>query len=171
MRPAMKTTLAGFGSASICLRSRKSASMHSTFHAVSFSRNPISVNRATPIIRLSGAARLANRASVGPIFPPTPRMMRSPLEFRRIRQQLADPAMTSPARDARRRGTVRASTSPVAASAVLSNSGRLIGNPISNQLDTSCVLDPHQKSWRRSFTFGFTSPSRSIGHGCRVEIR
>ena len=37
-----------------------------------------SLNRATPTTRLPGAARLASRASEGPILPPTPRMMRSP---------------------------------------------------------------------------------------------
>src|SRR5690606_41275852 len=39
---------------------------------------PFSLKRATPTTRLLGAARLASRASVGPIFPPTPRIMRSP---------------------------------------------------------------------------------------------
>ena len=37
-----------------------------------------SEKRATPITRRSGAARRASRASVGPILPPTPRMIRSP---------------------------------------------------------------------------------------------
>ena len=78
LRPAMNTTLASFGSASICLRSSRSAAMHSMPQAVSSSRRPGSLKRATPTTRLPGAARLASRASVGPILPPTPRMMRSP---------------------------------------------------------------------------------------------
>src|SRR6185295_8123314 len=52
--------------------------MHSIPCAVSPSRKPFSLKRATPTTRLPGAARLASRASVGPILPPTPRMMRSP---------------------------------------------------------------------------------------------
>ena len=52
--------------------------MHSMPAAVSASRRPCSLKRATPTTRLPGAARLASRASVGPILPPTPRMMRSP---------------------------------------------------------------------------------------------
>ena len=39
---------------------------------------PGSLKRATPITRLPGAARLAMRASVGPILPPTPSTMMSP---------------------------------------------------------------------------------------------
>ena len=78
LRPAMKTTFGNFGSASICLRSSRSAAMHSMPCAVSGSRRPFSLKRATPTTRLPGAARLASRASVGPILPPTPRMMRSP---------------------------------------------------------------------------------------------
>src|SRR5262245_28593352 len=78
LRPAMNTTLASLGSASISLRSSRSASMHSTPHPASFSRVPFSLKRATPTTRLSGAARLARRASVGPIFPPTPSTMMSP---------------------------------------------------------------------------------------------
>ncbi len=78
LRPAMNTTFGAFGSASICLRSSRSAAMHSMPAAVSVSRKPGSLKRATPITRLLGAARLASRASVGPILPPTPRMMRSP---------------------------------------------------------------------------------------------
>ena len=78
LRPAMNTTFGDFGSASICRRSSRSAAMDSTPAAASASRRPGSLKRATPITRLSGAARLASRASVGPILPPTPRMMRSP---------------------------------------------------------------------------------------------
>ena len=78
LRPAMNTTLASFGSASTCLRSSRSAAMHSMPKAVRCSRKPGSLKRATPTTRLPGAARLASRASVGPILPPTPRMMRSP---------------------------------------------------------------------------------------------
>ncbi len=36
------------------------------------------LKRATPMTRLPGAARLAMRASVGPILPPTPMTMMSP---------------------------------------------------------------------------------------------
>ena len=78
LRPAMNTTLASFGSASTCRRSRRSAAMHSMPPAASCSRRPGSLKRATPTTRLPGAARLASRAKVGPILPPTPRMMRSP---------------------------------------------------------------------------------------------
>ena len=78
LRPAMNTTLASFGSASTCSRSSRSAAMHSMPPAASCSRRPGSLKRATPITRLPGAARLASRARVGPILPPTPRMMRSP---------------------------------------------------------------------------------------------
>src|SRR5262245_43360474 len=78
LRPAMNTTLGHFGSASICLRSRRSAAMHSMSEALSCSRRPCSLKRATPTTRLPGAARLARRASVGPILPPTPRTMISP---------------------------------------------------------------------------------------------
>ena len=40
--------------------------------------SPAAEKRATPITRRSGAARLAMRASVGPILPPTPSTMMSP---------------------------------------------------------------------------------------------
>ena len=43
--------------------------------------HPFSLKRATPITRLAGAARLAMRASVGPILPPTPSTMVSPGVF------------------------------------------------------------------------------------------
>ena len=79
LRPAMNTTFGDFGSASICRRSSRSAAMHSMPAAVSASRKPGSLKRATPITRFCGAARLASRASVGPILPPTPRIMRSPV--------------------------------------------------------------------------------------------
>ena len=82
LRPAMKMTFGSFGSASTCLRSSRSASMHSMPCAVSASRRPVSLKRATPTTRLSGAARFASRASVGPILPPTPRMMMSPSSLR-----------------------------------------------------------------------------------------
>jgi hypothetical protein len=52
--------------------------MHSTPCDSSFSRRPFSEKRATPITRRSGSARLAMRASVGPILPPTPRIRMSP---------------------------------------------------------------------------------------------
>ena len=52
--------------------------MHSMPQEPSFSRRPGSLKRATPMTRLPGAARLARRARVGPILPPTPRIMRSP---------------------------------------------------------------------------------------------
>src|SRR5450759_3236742 len=78
LRPAMNTTFSIFGRRSISPRSSKSQAMHSTPQPSSFSRSPGSVKRATPTTRLPGAARLARRASVGPILPPTPRMRISP---------------------------------------------------------------------------------------------
>ena len=78
LRPAMNTTFSIFGRRSISPRSSKSQAMHSTPQASSFSRSPGSVKRATPTTRLPGAARLARRARVGPILPPTPRTRISP---------------------------------------------------------------------------------------------
>ena len=52
--------------------------MHSTPWLSSRADSVASLKRATPITRLPGAARLAIRASVGPILPPTPSTMRSP---------------------------------------------------------------------------------------------
>ena len=78
LRPAMKTTLAAFGSFSSCARSSRSAATGSTPALTSASRTPGSLKRATPITRLPGAARLARRARVGPILPPTPSTMMSP---------------------------------------------------------------------------------------------
>ena len=78
LRPAMNTTLAAFGSFSSAARSSRSAEIGSTPALTSASRTPGSLKRATPITRLAGAARLARRASVGPILPPTPSTMMSP---------------------------------------------------------------------------------------------
>ena len=78
LRPAMKTMLAASGKAAIASRDSRSASMHSMPCDCSRSRSPASEKRATPITRLPGAARLAIRASVGPILPPTPSTMMSP---------------------------------------------------------------------------------------------
>ena len=80
--PAMNTQLrtpsATFGSASMACRSSRSQAMHSTPCRSSAVRVAGSEKRATPMTRLDGAARLAKRASVGPILPPTPSTMMSP---------------------------------------------------------------------------------------------
>ena len=52
--------------------------MHSMPLRSSAARSPGSLKRATPITRFCGAARLASRASVGPILPPTPSTTMSP---------------------------------------------------------------------------------------------
>ena len=78
LRPAMKTTLAALGRFSSAKRSSRSAEIGSTAAFSSASFTPGSLKRATPITRLVGAARLAIRASVGPILPPTPRTRISP---------------------------------------------------------------------------------------------
>src|SRR6476619_7025023 len=70
--------LASSGSASTDLRSRRSHATVSTPCSASRSRTERSLKRATPMTRRDGDARLARRASVGPILPATPRMKRSP---------------------------------------------------------------------------------------------
>ena len=59
LRPAMNTTFGSFGSSSTAARSSRSASTHSMPQAVSFSRKPFSLKRATPTTRLArrGALR------------------------------------------------------------------------------------------------------------------
>ena len=52
--------------------------MVSMFQLSSRVRNPASENRATPMMRLEGTARLAMRAMVGPTLPPIPRNIISP---------------------------------------------------------------------------------------------
>ena len=86
----------------------------------------------------SGAARLAIRASVGPILPPTPRMMMSPDSFRQVRDKRRRSAWSSPLRDDRRRESVgqrvdwrQRSCVP----ALAGTTGRR--DAISNQLDTN----------------------------------
>src|SRR5471032_89737 len=83
LRPAINTMLAALGNFSNAARSSRSAGIASTPAFSKASRTPGSLNRATPITRLEGAARLASRAKVGPILPPTPRTMvaRSRLQF------------------------------------------------------------------------------------------
>src|SRR5919108_2441357 len=76
--PAMKTTFFARGRCSSALRSSRSQATHSTPQESSFARRPGSLNLATPMTRLPGAARFAMRASVGPILPPTPSTMMSP---------------------------------------------------------------------------------------------
>ncbi|MDT4809012.1 hypothetical protein FQZ97_418840 [compost metagenome] len=78
LRPAMKTTLAHGGSAAMAARSSRSQAMVSMPCASSASRTPASLKRATAITRRPGMAFFARRASVGPILPPTPRIIRSP---------------------------------------------------------------------------------------------
>ena len=76
--PAVKMTLGASGSAAIAARSSRSQAMVSTPAAASRSRTAGSLKRATPTTRRAGVARLARRASVGPILPATPRIIRSP---------------------------------------------------------------------------------------------
>ena len=75
---AMKTTLGSFGRASTARRCSRSQAMVSTPAFSRLARTAGSEKRATPTTRLSGAARLAMRASVGPILPATPRTRMSP---------------------------------------------------------------------------------------------
>src|SRR5690606_18836110 len=74
----MKMTFFALGRASTCARSRRSAVIVSMPQPSSRSRSSGSLKRATPMMRFPGAAARARRASVGPILPPTPRMMMSP---------------------------------------------------------------------------------------------
>src|SRR6266851_6493116 len=83
LRPAMKTMLGTFGSASMAASSRRSQLMVSTPRACSHSFTLASLKRATPMILRSGRAALARPASVGPILPETPRIMMSPSIFLR----------------------------------------------------------------------------------------
>src|SRR5687767_4775748 len=76
--PAMNTTFLERGSRSSAVRSSRSHEMHSISQDSNFVRRFGSLNLATPTTRFRGAARLAMRASVGPILPPTPSTMMSP---------------------------------------------------------------------------------------------
>ncbi len=62
--------------------------MVSTPCAASDSWRPGVLKRATPITRRPGAALRASRASVGPIFPPTPRTRMSPSTPSKIGDQI-----------------------------------------------------------------------------------
>ena len=90
LRPAMKITFGHLGSCATASRSARSQAMVSTSQAFSLSATSGSEKRATPITRRSGAARLASRASVGPILPPTPRIRISPSTVARSRTSAAD---------------------------------------------------------------------------------
>ena len=79
--PAAKTTFAAAGKASIAARSSRSQAIVSTPHCSSRSRTAASLKRATPMTRRPGIAFFARRASVGPILPATPRIIRSPSTF------------------------------------------------------------------------------------------
>src|SRR5882757_147017 len=83
LRPAMKTTLFVFGSASMAASSSRSQFNVSMPRASSHVFTPGSLKRATPMIRRPGRAAFANPASVGPILPATPSTMMSPSTFRR----------------------------------------------------------------------------------------
>ena len=78
MNTTLRTPSAALGSLRTASRSSRSQAMHSTPCACSDARASGLLKRATPITRLPGAARLAMRASVGPILPPTPMTMMSP---------------------------------------------------------------------------------------------
>ena len=71
-------------------RSSRSQAMVSIPCAANTSRTAASVNRATPMIRLDGAARLASRARVGPILPLAPRIVMSPSMAERSRISAAE---------------------------------------------------------------------------------
>ena len=81
LRPAMNTTLAEFRHRLDLLAVEEVGLDAFDTGSREFSRRPFSLKRATPTTRLPGAARLASCASDGPIFPPTPRTMRSPGRF------------------------------------------------------------------------------------------
>ena len=78
LRPAMNTTFGASVNFASASRDSRSASMHSIPCCSSRSRRPGSEKRATPMTRRPESARLAIRAKVGPIFPPTPSTTRSP---------------------------------------------------------------------------------------------
>ena len=83
---------------------------HSTPWPSSDARRDGSVKRATPITRLPGAARLAMRARVGPILPPTPSTMMSPSTRRGRRPVPATAGVmksSSAATSAKRSGRVK----------------------------------------------------------------
>src|SRR5439155_9121076 len=83
LRPAMKTMFGIFGSALMAASSSRSQLSVSTPRPCSQSLTAGSLKRATPMTRRSGAAAFARPASVGPIFPATPKIMISPPALRR----------------------------------------------------------------------------------------
>ena len=117
LRLAMNTTLAALGRRSSASRSSKSADTASTPARASASRTPGSLKRATPITRLpSGAARLASRARVGPILPPTPSTRMSPCSVLRSATNAGD-------------GVVMKSSSASTPSKRSGNAGWLMSSP------------------------------------------
>src|SRR5436190_6959326 len=137
-------TFGNFGSASIWARSSKSAAMHSIPAAVSCSRRPFSLKRATPTMRLLGAARLASRARLGPIFPPTPRMMRSPSSLRSSSATSAPGVVMTSSRCSTSRKRSGSVNSDIAARGIWQHAGRLYN--ISASRENRRMAEPRIKT-------------------------
>src|SRR3954453_5812608 len=78
LRPAMNTMFGACGSKRSAASSSRSQWMVSIPRTSSQSFTAGSLKRATPMMRRSGRAAFASPASVGPILPATPNIMRSP---------------------------------------------------------------------------------------------